>query len=276
MYKALIVILLAAAAVAAQSDVQKLVDAEHAFAQTAAEKGTKAAFLANMTDDAVVFNPEKVNARANWMSKGESKGLLAWAPNYADISSDGALGYTTGNWEFRPKGQADAPVAFGDFVTIWRRQADGNYKWIIDIGISHDKPAAYSTEWKTTTIARDKVANRGTISAAFDEFAVASAKTGLGKAYEQSAGENIRVYRPDKMPILGKKASIANAVTEPAKMSIEPSPAVSSGDLAYVLTEYRRTLADGKTEKGYILQIWKLYVGKWHLELDILDPVPTK
>src|SRR5438270_5693753 len=108
----------------AQADLQRVVETEQAFARMAADKGTKAAFLANMTDDAVVFNPEKVNAKASWSARANGTPgvpLLSWAPNYADISSDATLGYTTGNWEWRAKGKDDNPSAFGDFITVWLR-----------------------------------------------------------------------------------------------------------------------------------------------------------
>ena len=52
---ALAILVFSACAADGQTDIQKLVAAEHAFAQMAAENGTKAAFLANMTDDALVL-----------------------------------------------------------------------------------------------------------------------------------------------------------------------------------------------------------------------------
>src|SRR5689334_15725267 len=98
--------------VAAQSDLDKMIETERSFASMAGEKGTKAAFLEYMAPDAVVFDPEKVNARTVWTAREESPAFLAWAPNFADISSNGVLGYTTGNWEYRPKGKTDDPTAF--------------------------------------------------------------------------------------------------------------------------------------------------------------------
>src|SRR4051812_7995004 len=82
--------------------IYQLVDTEHEFAARAARVGTKPAFLAFMTDDAVVFTPDRTNARQFWTKRQPKAGtLLSWAPNFADVSSSGALGYTTGNWEFR-------------------------------------------------------------------------------------------------------------------------------------------------------------------------------
>ena len=133
----------------AQSDIQKLVDTEHAFAAAAAAKGTRSAFLEYLADDGLVFTPDSTNGKAFWTARTTSPSLLSWAPNYADISSNGILGYTTGNWEYRAKGKDDAPGAFGDFITLWLRQPDGRYRFVVDIGVSHDKPEKYSTEWTT-------------------------------------------------------------------------------------------------------------------------------
>src|SRR5262249_32263229 len=105
----------------AQSDLDKMVGTERAFAKMAADSGTKSAFLKYMAPDAVVFDPDKASANAVWSAKEESKDLLSWAPNYADISSNGLLGYTTGNWEYRANDKAE-PTGFGEFFTIWLRR----------------------------------------------------------------------------------------------------------------------------------------------------------
>ncbi len=260
----------------AQGDLQKLVDTEHAFAR-AAEKGTKSAFLAYLTDDAVVFVPDQTNGKAFWTARGDTSSLLSWAPNYADISANGIMGYTTGNWEFRAKGKGDAPSAFGDFITVWLRQPSGRYKFVIDIGVSHDKPAKYSSEWVTT---EDKTsdANERNSSAVetangFFDFA---AKKGLAKAYEVFAAPEIRMYREGKFPIIGKNAAIAaiknqSGTVTPAKRST----LLGSANIAYTNNTY--TVArDGKvTEKGNFLQIWKLRAGKWQIVLDIFKALPA-
>ncbi len=87
----LILVFVASVTSFAQSDPGKIVAAESAFAKLAAEKGTRTAFLANMTDEAVVFNPERANAKEDWTKRGESKSLLSWAANFADSSSGGAI-----------------------------------------------------------------------------------------------------------------------------------------------------------------------------------------
>jgi hypothetical protein len=138
----LILVILIGANVWAQTktDLQILVETEKSFARYADEKGMKAAFLEFLADDGIMFAPNVVNGKEYFRSRPESPATLVWYPIFADVSSNGVLGYTTGRGEFRPKGKTDTTVYYSDFATVWRRQTDGSYKAVLDIGISHDKP----------------------------------------------------------------------------------------------------------------------------------------
>jgi len=259
----------------AQTDLQKMVDAEHAFAQLAANGDTRTAFLSYMTSDAVVFVPEQTNAKAFWDVKVPNQSLLSWAPNFADISSNGILGYTTGNWDFRAKGKDDTPSAFGEFITLWLRQPDGKYKWVIDIGVTHAKPDNYSTDW--TTIKPEKAQKSSTIaptSNPVEEFYQMVAAKGVAKAYQNFADDNIRSYREESLPIVGKKNVLKLLKDDKAAISFaKRSTAFAAGDISYNLTAYTKTFGS-KIEKGNFLQIWKFYNGKWHIVLDVFKLVP--
>jgi len=269
-------LVLAAEAAIAQIPLQKVVETEHSFAALAAEKGTRAAFLANMTDDAVIFNPDKLNAKALWESRGESKSLLSWAPNFADVSADGSVGYTTGNWEFR-RTKTDDPVGFGEFITVWVRQPDGKYKFVVDIGVEHAKPARYSTDWVTTKDKTDP--NKRFFSApnAVTDFEKIVVQKGLVKALNTYADDNIRLYREEKAPFLGKPAAIAQTKIEKGKLEYEVGGTVySAGNLAYLVKAYTFTDLDNHIQKGNAVQIWKFSKRKWKIVLDILKPIPAK
>jgi ketosteroid isomerase-like protein len=257
-----------------QADLQKLVETEHAFARMAADKGNKPSFLAYMTDDALVFTPQKTNAKQFWTARQPRTGtLLSWAPNFADISGNGALGYTTGNWEFRANAKDETPAGFGDFITLWSRQPDGTYKWIIDIGVEHGKPDKYSTEWTSSKNAvagaKEKIKIAPLETSEF--FQLATTK-GLARAYEKFADDNVRACREGKLPILGKKNVIKILKDDKAAFSFAKRGVVfGSDDVSYTLTEYERKLGE-KVEKGNYLQIWKFYGGKWHIVLEIFKP----
>jgi ketosteroid isomerase-like protein len=263
-------------AVSAQSDLKKLVETENAFAKLAAEKGTRTAFLANMADDAVVFNPEKTLARPHWTARGESNALLSWAPNFADISSDGSLGYTTGNWEWRAKGRDDAPSAFGEFVTIWKRQTDGRYKFVVDIGISHEKPAKYSMDWATSAAAHGTIGGNVSAEAAIAHFFRHVETKGKTAAYRSAAADEIRLFRENRMPVVGKRSAIVQVGTEKGVMSFGSGEMISTSNLAYFVKGYTLKNADGSLEEGNVVQLWKYNAGRWNLVLDILEPMPKK
>jgi ketosteroid isomerase-like protein len=269
-------IIFAASAALGQADVQKIVDAEHAFAAMAAEKGAPPAFLAFMTGDALAYVPEETNAKAYWSERKTNASLLAWAPNYADISSNGLMGYTTGNWEFRPKGKDDAPTAFGDFVTVWLRQTDGSYKWVVDMGVSHAKPAAYSTNWVTSSDkSHDPNSDRSSAADTANGFQQMLLRESVKKAYELYAADDLRLYRENELPFLGKKDALKRISHEKGEIVLaKKSNFFGSADLAYTIGKYSRTDNGRTIERGSYMQIWKLKNGKWKIVLDVFKPVP--
>lgn len=105
----------------------KIVAAELAFARMAREKGQWTAFREFATEDAVMFVPEPVNAR-DWLAKQKDPAqAVQWQPHQVWMSCDGSMAVTKGAWQ-RPDG------SFGYFTTVWERQQDGEYKWVLDQG----------------------------------------------------------------------------------------------------------------------------------------------
>ena len=251
----------------AQEAVQKVVDAEHSFARRGLEVGIPQSFVEFMTDDAWAFNPDAVNAKATYSGQQRGEGVLEWAPNFADAASDGSFGYTTGNFQVRPKPGAE-PTAFGEFNTIWVRQRDGSYKWVVDIGIGHAKPAEYSTKVTLAPVTggRHPSPPQGDMKM-FDERAAKDAHD----AYATFSSADIRMSRRGKLPIIGS-AAVKNEIT--GKMTFGPALASQrASDMTFVLRPY--TLGD---EKGNQLQVWKYdhKLAGWTIVLDVLKPVSGK
>jgi len=66
---------------------------------------------------------------------GEKASTLQWTPLEADASPDGVLGYTRGTWIYSgTKKDGSAQRVTGYYVTEWKRQSDGKYKFVLDIG----------------------------------------------------------------------------------------------------------------------------------------------
>lgn len=60
---------------------------------------------------------------------------LTWSPVGADISSSGDLGYTYGAFEFQSKNKAGKiTVERGKYTSIWKKQSDGSWKVVLDMG----------------------------------------------------------------------------------------------------------------------------------------------
>jgi ketosteroid isomerase-like protein len=60
---------------------------------------------------------------------------LRWQPTRAEILIPGDLGFTTGRYERRAKNkEGKVEVEHGTYVSVWRKQADGSWKIILDTG----------------------------------------------------------------------------------------------------------------------------------------------
>jgi ketosteroid isomerase-like protein len=121
----------------------QLLSADNAFCALSIKDGAYKAFLAVATPDMKVLSQRTGKGPA--AIAAEFKGtpataLLTWTPTEADAAASGELGYTWGRWEYRDKTQDGKPVDIkGTYVTIWKRQADGTWKVVLDGG-NPDQP----------------------------------------------------------------------------------------------------------------------------------------
>lgn len=102
-------------------------EAERDFAARAARDGQWTAFRATATPDAVMFVPQKVVA-LDWLKgRADPKRAVAWVPEVTATSCDGGLAASMGPYR-------SARGDTGKFATLWRRQADGGWRWQLDQG----------------------------------------------------------------------------------------------------------------------------------------------
>lgn len=101
--------------------------AEIGFARLAQEKGQWTAFRETAAPEAVMFVPQRVNARDWLKSQKDPAEAVKWQPHAVYISCDGNVGVTTGAWQ---KGPAN-----GYFTTVWLRDPKkGKLAWTLDHG----------------------------------------------------------------------------------------------------------------------------------------------
>lgn len=276
---ALSVLFLAFTNVFAQGELQKIYDTEKAFEKSVAANGINQAFIEFSAKDGTCFFPGyPVNCLEFFRTAKPSGAALYWNPTFIDVSSNGALGYSTGNSVYKPKGKDDTAAHYGEYATIWQRQPDSSYKAVIDLGISH--PQA-NTETKWTSPAdtgkelNEKKYSAADTSTAFFEMA---AKQGLSRAYKNYFASDVRVLRDGKLPIVGREKALAEFKDNKSKVNFaKRSVFVGAADMAYITNAYSVTDKSGKVlEKGNFLQVWKLRGDKWQIVFDVFVPLPAE
>ena len=108
------------------------------FSALSVKEGMFTAFLAFIADDGVILRdgsyPDigKKALEDYYSGKSDSSFILSWEPAFEKISAGGDMGYTYGVWTNRLK--ASNQVSRGVYVTIWLRQDDGSWKFVLDSG----------------------------------------------------------------------------------------------------------------------------------------------
>jgi len=118
--------------------VVEVFEIERKFAALAAEKGIKEAFLEFAAKDAVINRNNKIYpGKAGITEYYDSQNLknikLEWKPDYVDVSASGDMAWTYGNYSFQAESESGEKIeAEGIFHTVWKRQADGSWKYVWD------------------------------------------------------------------------------------------------------------------------------------------------
>ena len=262
-----------------------LVQMERDFAKAAATKGTRDAFLEFLADDGILFQPGPVNGKKFWTERQPRKGLLSWDPIFADVSRAGDLGYTTGPWEFRPNGPDDSPAAFGQYFTIWKKQSDGSWKFVLDRGVSSTKPFAtkilqfpLNDDDSTSAGTSDLDAGRATLTKLESQFSERSGKKGALDAFDFYLAEDARLLRENVAPAVGKTAALNLVSARLGRLSWQVTMAdiSASGDLGYTYGAFDFKSGDAGFEHGSYVRVWKKQNGKWKIALDVMSSDPQK
>jgi ketosteroid isomerase-like protein len=258
-----------------KENLQKIVETEKAFAQASIDKGTKNAFLEFLNKESVVFDKSmSVNGLEYWQNI-DFKGVNTWQPIQTEISGSLDLGYTVGNFQFHNNTAEEKPSTFGSFVTLWKKQADNTWKVAIDMGVTHDEvsnsnqnmvenyPTFKPSELKNQIVLAERMVFMN------DHFYWKNAKTSLNP-FEPHLSQNIRVYRKNLRPIIGKEnAKVFLKKTYDKNLVYTGLKAMSSnaGDLVCVYG-----VISGAGKSGTYLRIWKQEAkDSWKMVVEMVD-----
>jgi ketosteroid isomerase-like protein len=268
-----------------QAPLQEMVQTEQAFSRMAAEKNTRDAFLAFIADDGLLFRPEAVNGK-KWLQEHPSQPsdkhpLLAWQPAFAGMAAAGDLGFTTGPWELKQDVKDAQPSGYGHFVTLWKKQPDGSWKFVVDLGISHPMSGGPQTLWQPPEQKLLYKVQRVDVAIARRElldwdrdYLQHTLKRGLVKTFMTYASPYVRLYRNGSLPFIGRTVA-ANAL-ESAQGQVNwttvGGDVSRSGDLGYTYGTYEVTDAPKVIERGSYVRIWKNEGAGWRIVLDVANP----
>jgi len=127
-----------------EHDIEKgkesLKTADREFSELSQKKGMVEAFLSYADNDAVLLRDYTmpivgINAIKAFISEGNNDFTLVWEPLFADISSSLDMGYTYGTYILTYlDGDNKEQQAKGTYLTVWKKDKSGNWKWVLDNG----------------------------------------------------------------------------------------------------------------------------------------------
>ncbi|MBI1938565.1 MAG: hypothetical protein HYS25_10630 [Ignavibacteriales bacterium] len=264
------------------SNINSLIAAEFSFAARAAEVNTRDAFIEFIAEDGILFRPTSVNGKNFLLNREPAAGLLSWYPVAAEISSDGCMGFTIGPWDYK-KDKDSAPIAFGNFCTVWQLQKDGSWKFLIDFGNSNDKPAEIESPLKyNTDFARSQnqkivepLSADGLILLD-KQFANETNSNGLQASYKKYIDSSTRLLRDELLPINGTKSIEEYLSRLEGKHEFIPADGKisSSKDIGYTYGTLlvHKSPSEQPIKYNY-MRVWQKKKSSWIILAEVTNPL---
>ncbi|MEP7336508.1 MAG: hypothetical protein ABI977_01975 [Acidobacteriota bacterium] len=265
-----------------------LANAERAFAKMSVEKGVREAFYNSFAEDGINFTPHPTNTREAYRKSPSPQTpppiTLNWAPVYGDISQAGDLGYTTGPYMIEDHSPAKRPARHGMYSSVWKKQTDGSWKVLVDLGIQLpsavaplNAPFQAAPHWKVKIESASVENGISALLKADREFFTQAKSGAAAQSWQKFLSDDARIHRNQMMPVTGKQALQDWISKQPVIVSGEPIKAdvARSGDFGYSYGKYE--MKAEKKEKGYYVRVWKLD-GKsdWRIVFDVTAPLPEE
>ncbi len=118
-------------------DKINMLAADRAFSKMSEEKGMKNAFLEYIDSNGVLLRPDQLpivgaDAIDYLIQQNDSAYTIKWEPRNGTVARSGELGYTYGIYALKPN--IKDTIIYGTYVSIWKKQANGDWKYVLDSG----------------------------------------------------------------------------------------------------------------------------------------------
>ena len=124
-----------------EKEKQAMIETDNAFTDLSRKRGSNAAFLTYLAEDAVVLQQGnypvkgKNKIRETIFSAPDTGYILTRRPSFVYVSKSGDLGYTYGIFEVQTTDKEGNPAVLkGTYLSIWRKDENGNWKMMLDTG----------------------------------------------------------------------------------------------------------------------------------------------
>jgi len=120
---------------------KEILQADMDMSDRAVKDGFNKALLSFADDSLVKLDDDRLPIigkkalEASTEGKEGTKGI-SWKPLKAEAAQSGELGYTFGNWKF----VTTDTTYYGNYFTVWKKQADGEWRWSLDGGNNTPAP----------------------------------------------------------------------------------------------------------------------------------------
>jgi hypothetical protein len=267
----------------AAANVNNVLDAEKNFNKLIEKKGIKGGFLAVTDPEGIVFKPDAVKITDFYNNIEKQAGTLVSHPNFARISANGDLAFTAGPYIYQ-NGNDDTDKVFGDYVSIWRTDADNKLKLLINLGIQHPEveqealidfknPASV----KQVALSKDPFAGKRIIMATDNLFNHSLSISTLA-AYKEFLSPEGRYYFPGFEPLTGQDKIMKFIDNEAITITAETINAgrATSNDLAYSYGKARMKKGN-IVSNFYYVRVWEIDANhKWDIILEVFSAIENE
>ena len=263
--------------------LKSMVAAERAFSALSVKKGIRASFLAYLAPRSVTFRPTPTDGRKAMLARPETfNSTLIWEPTFAEVSAAGDMGCDSGPWELRYPAPDKQPTLHGHFISVWKRQANGPWRVVADIGISHPRPASGglgSGELTAGPVHAARAAALTDLRSLDAAYSRAARAGGNAAAFAANAAQDVRFYTDDALPLTGMEAARAQVGKAPGRFAFltQGSGIAASRDLGYTYGIAARfdPGASAAADSSVYLHVWRRGAnGKWQLAMAVVNPLP--
>src|SRR5215208_1094679 len=261
----------------AEAELDRVVQIEREFAQASLKRGVKRSFLEYAAPDGVIFRPSPVPAVATIQKDPDDDqgATLDWWPVMGAIAQSADLALSVGPWVINDPTAKEPQTqrVYGYYATVWRKQADGSWKFVIDgAGARLRQPPARA---RASRVVKLPVSAAPPISADAALSQVRAIEAALSRQSEVNAANAIRrkLARGSWLMGSGAEPSPGPAGWPRELADLPPNQdfalvgggASEAGDFVYTYGIARASARRAPAETGTYLRVWQRTVSGWRI-----------